>query len=214
MSLSTPSLSPEVSDSGTLLDYGLIDGDSVSNVTSFVIDENARYTAGTDHALLVATLTCSQRTKLSWNFQEAIKFNFSNGSNFTSYQKHLDEAIANVHFNEYSSLSTPEMQPHLTFSLKESGKKAFGIKIKRYRKGRKLSRPIIEAIRSKSKLSQELSDLQCQTPPAHPQVIATLRDKLSAAKLELKNMIADHKISKVHHIRDISSFEGSPKCYD
>ena len=189
------------SESGTLLDYGLIDGDSVSNVTSFVIDENARYAAGTDHALLVATLTCSPRTSLSWNFQEAIKFNFSNGSNFTSFQKHLDDAIANVHFNDYSCLSTPEMLPHLNFSLKESGKKAFGIKIKKYRKGRKLSRPIIEAIKSKSKLSQELGDLQAQMPPVHPHVIAALRDKLSVAKLNVKNMIADHKISKVHHIR-------------
>ena len=36
----------------SLLDYGLIDHDHVNTVTSFVIDENARYEAGSDHALL------------------------------------------------------------------------------------------------------------------------------------------------------------------
>ena len=36
----------------SLLDYRLIDPDHVNTVTSFVIDENARYEAGSDHALL------------------------------------------------------------------------------------------------------------------------------------------------------------------
>ena len=36
----------------SLLDYGLVDNDNVSNVTSFVIDEDARFSCGSDHALL------------------------------------------------------------------------------------------------------------------------------------------------------------------
>ena len=34
----------------SLLDYGLVDNDHVSNVTSFVIDETTRYSCGSDHA--------------------------------------------------------------------------------------------------------------------------------------------------------------------
>ena len=38
--------------SKSLLDYGAIDNDHVHTVTSFTIDENARYSCGSDHALL------------------------------------------------------------------------------------------------------------------------------------------------------------------
>ena len=48
--------SPGLPGSNSLLDYGLIDGDHVNNVTSFVIDEEARYKCGSDHALLECVL--------------------------------------------------------------------------------------------------------------------------------------------------------------
>ena len=38
--------------SKSLLDYGLIDSDHVNTVTSFIIDEEARFGCGSDHALL------------------------------------------------------------------------------------------------------------------------------------------------------------------
>ena len=48
----------------SLLDYGLIDGEHSNTVTSFVIDEDARHDAGSDHALLECTLLFGERPKV------------------------------------------------------------------------------------------------------------------------------------------------------
>ena len=46
----------------SLLDYGLINEDSLNTVTSLVIDEDARFDAGSDHALLECTISCKKRS--------------------------------------------------------------------------------------------------------------------------------------------------------
>ena len=53
----------------SLLDYGLIDKDHTHLVTSFVIDENARFGCGSDHALLTCDLKLGARPKVAWKFQ-------------------------------------------------------------------------------------------------------------------------------------------------
>ena len=55
--------------SKSLLDYGLIDSDHVNNVCSFVIDENARYSCGSDHALLYCNITFEHRPRMEWKFK-------------------------------------------------------------------------------------------------------------------------------------------------
>ena len=42
--------------SEAILDYGLIHCDHSDIITSFVIDDQARYLIGTDHALLIADI--------------------------------------------------------------------------------------------------------------------------------------------------------------
>ena len=75
----------------SLLDYGLIDADNVNTVTSFVIDEEARYEAGSDHALLQCTLEFGTRPKINWSFQEAVHYDIRENTSFTEYQ--------NIHLN-------------------------------------------------------------------------------------------------------------------
>ena len=53
----------------SLLDFGLIDEDEANSVTSFVIDENARFACGTDHALLECNLELKSKINLKWEFQ-------------------------------------------------------------------------------------------------------------------------------------------------
>ena len=48
-------------ESMSLSDYGLVDHDKVHTVTSFAIDSEARHAYGSDHGLLVTTLTFSSR---------------------------------------------------------------------------------------------------------------------------------------------------------
>ena len=55
-----------------MLDYGLIDKDHTHLVTSFVIDENARFGCGSDHALLTCDIKFGARPKVAWKFQVCI----------------------------------------------------------------------------------------------------------------------------------------------
>ena len=114
---------------GVLLDYGLIDNEHSNNVTSFVIDEQARYSCGSDHALLVASLVFSTRPVVKWNHEEVVRYDFSHGSSYLDFQSHLDKVSSEVPLSTFQDLTTDEMLPHLTKSLNESGMKAFGIKI-------------------------------------------------------------------------------------
>jgi hypothetical protein len=45
----------------SLLDSGLVDTDHVNTVTAFVIDTEARYGCGSDHALLIAKIIFGQK---------------------------------------------------------------------------------------------------------------------------------------------------------
>ena len=58
---------------GAVLDYGLIDNEHVQQVSSFIIDEHARYSCGSDHALLVASLAISPTPKISWNHHDVVQ---------------------------------------------------------------------------------------------------------------------------------------------
>ena len=186
---------------GAVLDYGLIDEDHIPNVTSFVIDEEARYAAGSDHALLVASLVFSVKPVIQWNHQEAIRYNFTEKSSFSLYQENLDKFVSEIPLTQFKTMSTSEMLPHLTMSLNESGKKSFGIKIKKIKRGRKLPRPIISAIKAKNTIAIRLSKLLSESPPSPPELITSLTDELTAAKFSIKDMISDHKLRRVHHIR-------------
>ena len=189
------------SENGVLLDYGLIDSDHVRNITSFIIDEKARYDAGTDHALLVATLVFSAKTRLSWCQKDAIRYDFCHGSSFATFQDNLDKNVCSIPHSYFSSLSTSEMLPHLIHSLNESGKQAFGIKLKKIRKGRKLPKSLILAIKAKNRLAAEVAEAHEAHPPLAPELLQQLKNKLIVSKLELKDMISDFKLTRVHHIR-------------
>ena len=130
---------------GAVLDYGLIDSNHTHLVTSFVIDEQARYSCGSDHALLVASLTFNNLPKVTWKQHETVHYDFHSESSFTQFQEHLKTNVSKVPLSEFEGMTVEEMLPHLTSSLNDSGKAAFGIKSRKKRtKGRKLPPTIIE----------------------------------------------------------------------
>ena len=57
----------------SLLDFGLIDADKANTVTSFIIDENARFACGTDHALLECKIELRSKINLKWEFQDVLQ---------------------------------------------------------------------------------------------------------------------------------------------
>ena len=114
--------------SASLLDYGLIDAGNVSNITSFVIDEQARYACGSDHALLECELQYSAKRVIKWKFSEIIKYNFKESTNFAKYKEALNDNIKNISLTKFSSLSTSERLPHLTNTIKDTALQVFGLK--------------------------------------------------------------------------------------
>ena len=117
--------------SQSLLDYGLVDNEHAHTVTSFVIDENARYDCGSDHALLMIILVFDHIPKTKWSFHEAIKLSFNEKTDFTKYKADLDVLSDSIPLHPFESLPSNLMLSHLTSCIKESGKKNFNLKIKR-----------------------------------------------------------------------------------
>ena len=99
--------------SRSLLDYGLIDSDHVNTVTSFVIDEDARYEAGSDHALLECILELDDRPKVSWSYSEAIHYNLNSSTDYTKYMNTLDNAISDGPLHEFTAKGVEDMLPHV-----------------------------------------------------------------------------------------------------
>ena len=131
----------------SLLDYGLIDGDHSNTVTSFVIDEEARYAAGSDHALLECDVEFGARPKVTWSFQEILQYNINEKTDFTKYQNTLDTLASSIRLETFSTMSAEQMLPHITETLTNSAMTSFGLKTKKKQGGNKLPKNVIELLR-------------------------------------------------------------------
>ena len=185
-------------DSKSLLDYGLVDGDHVNTVTSFVIDEAARYDCGSDHALLECDIVLGSTPHVTWAFTEVLQYDYRENSDFTEYQINLDQRLSSIPLSSFSKLETPEMLPHITESIKRSALHTFGLKIKKKKKGMKLPKTVIEKIKTKNKISRELHE-----PLLHhsPLETARLQQRLEDLKLQIRTSIAEVKLSKRLRLR-------------
>ena len=181
-----------------LLDYGLIDADHCHTVTSFVIDANARFDAGSDHALLEAILTFGPKASIQWSFQEAIQYNFKNNTSFTGYQTSLDLLSSSIPLSQFVNLSAEDMLPHIRDTINQSGKKTFGLKVKHKKTGQRLPRSIINLIRTKNEVSRSLQQAMSTFDTLATQTLST---QLMAIKLEIKSLICDLKLKRRHKLR-------------
>ena len=108
--------------SKSLLDFGLIDSDHASSVNSFVIDEHARYAAGSDHALLECHLVVNESQRLTWSFKESFAYNIHGNTNFDGYKDSLDHAMTTIPVSQFEQLSAEEMLPHIAENINNSAK--------------------------------------------------------------------------------------------
>ena len=178
--------------SRSLLDYGLIDSDHVNTVTSFVIDEDARYEAGSDHALLECILELDDRPKVSWSYSEAIHYNLNSSTDYTKYMNTLDNAISDVPLHEFTAKGVEDMLPHVTESIRKSAKSTIGLKVKKGKKGRKLPAILVKKIRRKNLLAKQISSDGTEVD---------LEDKLEQLKAEIKDDLASLKLQRRQHLR-------------
>ena len=182
----------------SLLDYGLIDNEHAHTVTTFTIDEDARFAAGSDHALLECDIVFGSHPHINWDFQEVIQYDFGEKSSFTEYQKHLDLAASSISLPKFTTLSSSEMLPHITDCINSSALKSFGLKTKKKRRGVRLPKSIITLIKTKNHLARSISSAKLQS--SH-QEIATLLQQLETLKANIKASISDHKLQKRRNLR-------------
>ena len=106
--------------SRSLLDYGLIDAEKINTVTSFIIDDNARFACGTDHALLECQVELRSKISLKWDFQEVLQYQITDSTNYHSYQDTLDTIVSSSPLHKFSDLSLDQMLPHVTDTINTS----------------------------------------------------------------------------------------------
>ena len=182
----------------SLLDYGLIDSDHGNTVTSFIIDETARYDCGTDHALLECNVVFGHRPKLSWSLHDAIQYNIGENISFSKYQDNLDLFTATIPLTQFSSMSADQMLPHISESITRSAMKTFGLKVKKKKRGQKLPTAIIIKIKEKNRISQSLhSSRHLMTP----QEVEQCQSQLDSMKEAIKDTIFDYKLHRRHRLR-------------
>ena len=188
---------------GAVLDYGLIDNDNVNTVTSFVIDQHARFSCGTDHALLVISLSFQKNTKLSWGYQDVVRYNYNETTCFLDFQANLDNFSSKVPLHQFENFPSGDMLFHIRETLNQSGKKSFGIKVKKHIKGRKLPKNIIEVIKTKNSLATELSTLKSVSKelPSSQLRAASLSEELTKIKIKLKDLLCDHHLQRISRRR-------------
>ena len=183
--------------SQSLLDYGLVDSSHVNTVTSFVIDAEARYDCGSDHALLLASFVFGERPKITWEFQDVLRFNITPRTNYTAYQNALDCLSSTVPLHRFDELTVEEKLSHITSSIIESGKKTIGLKVKKKRQGRRIPRNIIAKIKEKNKLARQVQQACTEGQPD----AQAMRDRLDTMKLGIKDDLVSLKLEKRHRLR-------------
>ena len=181
----------------SVLDYGLRDSDSVHTITSFIIDSDERFNFNSDHALLEATISFGDRVSVNWQVCNALHFKFTSKSSFKQFQEKLKCLASSTTLDDFSNLSTENMLAHLLESLQESGKQAFGLKVKQIRSKQRLSKYILGLIQTKNHLCRRVKEAYISTASD----LDHLKEMLVDIKLQIKDEICKLKIKRRTRIR-------------
>ena len=183
---------------GSLLDYGLIDTEHVSTCTSFTIDSDARFDCGSDHALLECDIVLGSSPHANWAYHDVLQYNYNDSTDFTAYKGTLDNNIQTITLTEFSALETTDMLGHVSNNLNLSAKQTFGLKVrKNKKKGRQLPKYIVTLIRTKNQLVKSL--LNSPPPSSHERERMVV--EVEALKNQIRDSISDVKFQKRARLR-------------
>ena len=184
----------------SLLDYGLIDADHSDTVSSFVIDQDARFSCGSDHALLECTLEIGAGRRLTWAFQEGLQYKINDSTNFLGYQACLDLHLSEVPLHNFSDLSVDQMLPHISETVNRSATKSLGLRVKKRLKNKRIPKEILSKIKMKNDLFLSFSRAHCNPDPdAHD--IPAMKAELDSLKCEIKDMLSNLRLKQRNHLR-------------
>ena len=182
--------------SSSLLDYGLISSEFSNTVTSFVIDEEARHACGSDHAVLSCEVAFGMRPKVNWSYQEPIRYNITDSTDFTGYQAALDTSSV-MTMSQFSRLPCDQMLSQITDSVRKSAVESIGIKTKQKRRGRRLPASLLVDIRSKNSLVRRLH----ATPIESEEERAELMKQIDDLRMSIRDRVSDFKLQKRNRLR-------------
>ena len=181
----------------SLLDYALVDTDHMNNVSSIIIDEQAHYECGSDHALLECDVVLGPSPHIKWNVHDVLQYNFSAQTDFTKYQSTLEQSLSSISITKFSEMETNEMLPHITTSINNSAKHTFGLKVKKKKKGMSLPKSILTKIKAKNQLARTLHIALLHQDPQADQ----LEHDHEQLKLQIRDNISDLKLQKRRNLR-------------
>ena len=187
--------------SKSVIDFGLVDGDIASMVTSFVIDSDARIKCGTDHSLLKATFSFTYCPTVSTQHKDVLSFDMSDPNQKEKYCRDLDKRIQGMPFHQFQTSSSAEQLQHLTTSALASCRDHFQTKPKKSSKRRnQLPATVITAIKTRDKLREELNAL---TDPdtGDPQLAIILEQKYQQHKTKVTDLVHDIRLKRRTRLR-------------
>ena len=184
--------------SKSLLDYGLIDNDHLNTVTSFTIDEDARFACGSDHALLECLIEVGDRPSIHWSYSEAVHYNITPSTNYAEYKTYLDTKISCIPLHNFEQLPVTEMLPHISETINKSAMCTIGLKVKKVKHGRKLPQHIIKMIRTKTQLTRDLAQLDPSSPTAQ---VEEMEEHLDLLRADIKDSLSGLNLQRRQRLR-------------
>lgn len=183
----------------SLLDYGLVDGDHQDAVTSFTIDEDARYDCGSDHALLECDLEFGARPKVKWSYQDVFQYNIHDGADFTEYHASLDTLASTIRLDAFEGLDVEQMLPHVSNTLTQSAERCFGFNIKKKKIGNRLPKSVILLIRRKNETARKYGEAVASANLVERD---RLGSELDILRSRVKESIAGVKLGQRQRLRN------------
>ena len=183
----------------SLLDYGLVDSDNVHNILSFNVDEDARFGCFTDHALIESTIQFQSIWRPPRDYQEMIKYNFRDGSDFTSYKTILDSYLMSINLDDFAQLSLPEMLSHIASNIHKAAKDSFGLKVTKNKQyNTQLPAHILKTIKKKKDTAKSLHVAILNN---NQEEAMHLQKKYDDLKYEVDKGISDMRIRRRNRLR-------------
>ena len=191
--------------SESILDYGLSDAGLILYISNFVIDEEARVSCGSDHALLVATIDCQAKKCVSTQFSEVLNFQLPPDKNYKVFNETFNSHPDLPNLETFSSLSTDEMASVLTSTLFDSCYKTFlPPKKKKPKRKRWLPPHIIKHIKLRRFLLRRYRieyKKNCQDPTSQ-NFLSHLYSLVKKQRMRVKTLLGEFNLLNARRVRN------------
>ena len=182
----------DVTGGKSLLDYALIDSEKTDIVNTLVIDEDARFRCGSDHALLHCTIEFHHRPKGNWQFKKILNYNLQSSTDYNMYRRDLNRALSSKPLCEFS-LETPAAKLlHITECIHSAATNSIGFKVTKRKKGRRLPQNLLSMIHERNELVQHLGRCSSCSILEHQMI----RKNIAEIKEKLNGELLAHKLKK------------------